>query len=526
MVVVRSIDFNTNIGGNQSISILCSRAHVTYRPLPGTAPVIPLTYTPLLHPSAELVWPSNSANNLLQGVIYRIKYVKDPAVGWKPPPSPTVDIKTRFARIVKSFAHYIHPITPMSTEAYLKSCDPARRARYQAVVERLYVTQPPRTKQFVKLEPANSSEKEPVARIITDPGPQYNFEIGRFIKPVEHAIMKSLLSWLGYQPIMKGLNAKEIATDFKETWDSYDDPVWLDGDASRFDAHTGIPIRRDLEFVIYSLFFPGYPELKTYLHRSLRRVVKAYTRDGVVSHEMDNRGSGNHNTGIGNCIITVMMLVLWIDECKLNCSIKNNGDDWGVICSRRDMPKFKAGFVEFCLTLGYNMQIGVETDVFERISFCQTNPVLGPDGYIMCRDPRKCRSKDLTTHKVKRESEYRRWCASVAESGLAMSSGIPVLQEFYTSIHRSALGSKPGKFFDKFQGRIVLSKGLTHKRSVPTADSRYSFFLAFGYTPDEQVALEEEYSAVSTIAFCSPKLYDKEFVSVADHTIHPLRPSF
>jgi len=459
-------------------------------------------------------------------VIYRIKYVKDPADGWKPPPAPTVNIKTRFSGIVKRFSHYIHPILPMSTEAYLDSCDPARRARYSKVVERLYVTKPSRTKQFVKLESANSTEKEPVARIITDPGPQYNFEIGRFIKPVEHAIMKSLESWLRYQPIMKGLNAKEIATDFYGTWNSYDDPVWLDGDASRFDAHTGIPIRRDLEFFIYLLFFPGYPELKKYLYRSLKRIVKAYTKDGIITHEMDNRGSGNHNTGIGNCIITVMILLLWVYENSIHCSIKNNGDDWGVICSRKDITKFKTGFVEYCLSLGYNMKIGVETDVFERISFCQTSPVLGPDGYVMCRDPRKCRAKDLTTHKVKRESDYRRWCASVAESGLAMSSGIPVLQEFYTCFHRSALGSRPGKFFDKHQGRIVLSKGMTHKRSEPTADTRYSFFLAFGYTPEEQVALEEEYSKISTISFCDQHLYDKEFVSVADRTIKPLRPSF
>jgi len=519
--VLRTIDFNTTIGKDQSAHDILLSRRVRVKHLPGEVPVVPLTFTPLLYPPGELVYPHNSGDNLMQGVAYRIMKVKE-GDGWADPPLPTVSVKETFKPLLARLKHYATSIEPMSTNVYVNSCDPSRRARYAIAERQLEYLRRPKPKQFVKLEPADRLRKEPVARVITDPGPFVNLKLGVFMKPVEHHAILMFKRFVGSNVIMKGMNAVEIAEDFVETCGMYGDPVYIRGDAHRFDAHTRVAIREELEYVVYHFFFPGYrKELKMQLDPLLIRKVVARTADLVFQHIMDSRGSGEHNTGIGNCIITVCILLSWIMRKELLASPKNNGDDWGVILDRKDVPKFQDGFADYCLSLGYNMAVEVPTDVIEEMEFCQTRPVRGPSGWIMVRDPRVCRLKDLFTFRVKTEKQYRRWCASVAESGLAMSSGIPILQEFYTCFHRSALGSKPGRFFDKHQGRQVLSRGLTYRRMSITSETRYSFFLAFGYTPDEQIALEQEYLKVRDLEFCDPLAYSKDVVHFAESSNPP-----
>lgn len=501
MRVYRSTDFNITIGGNLSVHDLLEKKGVTVKPLPGKAPIVPITCLPLVHNESQYVWPSNNIHNLAQGVALRVLYVRDGEGGWTDPPSVSLDLKEYFKAFRWELGCHTNSLIPMTPEQYLLSCDPKRRKKYSSVLDQIFVDSPRRPSQFVKLEPAEISTKPAVARVITDPGPQTNFELGLYIKPAEAELVKAIKRLQGEHVIMKGMNAQDIALDLETAWCAYSDPVCLDGDASRFDAHTGIDIRKHLEFAFYTSMYPGDKILRALLTRLLKRRVRCRTKDGHFSYVLSSRGSGNHNTGIGNCLITVAILWTWLKQNGIRASPKVNGDDWIVIMERADLDKFQAGFVSRCLQIGYTMKVGAVVDVFEKIDFCQTSPVLAASGYIMVRNPITARVKDLTTYKYRTPKQFHSWCSAVSECGLAQSSGVPIYQDMYAAIKRTANGAKPGKYFDRFDGRYVLSKGLTYRQTTISSESRYSFWLAFGILPDDQESIEAEYRNSSGISF-------------------------
>jgi len=521
--VIRSSTFPNTIGGGLSASQILQQDSVKVHTSHNIPPIVPLVHLPLVAPQALLKFPSHNLSNLIQGVAYRILRAKNDDGEYTKIIQPTVNIYSEYAQTVRAFVAHCPQVFSMTVDDYLLSCDKARRCRYQLVKEELYLDRISEPKQFVKLEPSDGLKKPPVCRIITDPGTIYNFEIGLFIKPAEHAVMQGFVNWVGYKVVMKGMNALEQGADIQEAWDSFTDPVSISGDAERFDAHTGVDIRRDLEFEVYKKLFPT-ENISKLMNRGLTRKVLAKANDGKFRYTLNSRGSGYHNTGIGNCLITGLTMMRYLNLNHIDAKLKLNGDDWFIICDRSSLPKFK-GLKQFYRELGYRMEITKPVDYIEGIDFCQTSPVKTPNGTMMIRSPVRCRTRDLFTSKVRTEKKFRQWLASVAESGLATSSGIPVMQEFYTCIRKCSNGVKPGRFFDSYSNKFVLSKGLTYKRREVHPDTRYSFYLAFGYTPDEQIALEENYRTMGCYDFAHPDSFSKESLELADVT-YPTRFSF
>lgn len=411
---------------------------------------------------------------------------------------------------IRPYAKYVHPLT---VEQYLNTCDAQRRSRYARAAEKLGGKFPKPT-QFVKLEPACPQEKVPVCRIITDPGPQYNLTIGMYIKPLERAVCDTFERYCGYPVIMKGYNSVEQGAIFKDSWDYFVDPIALGGDASRFDTHTGKHIMQ-LEHSFYKMFLPGHKNIFKILAKALSREVVGVANDAIIKYMLKCRASGDHNTGLGNSVITCCMVLLWSQMKDVEARLHDNGDDWTIIMERPNVAKFLDGASEYFMSLGYDMKIEPPVDVLERVDFCQTSPVFNGKEYVMARHPDRCRGKDLTTHKVRNNKEYRRWCAAVAECGLATCSGMPIMQSFYAHFHRSALGSKPGNYYYNEYGRKALSRGLKYKYSYPTDEARYSYYLAFDITPDAQKLIENQYDGSKEVYF-EQKLYTKENVESSE----------
>jgi hypothetical protein len=85
---------------------------------------------------------------------------------------------------------------------------------------------------------------------------------------------------------------------------------------------------------------------------------------------------------------------------------------------------------------------------------------------------------------------------AVGECGLALTSGIPVLQAYYNMFVRSGRGLR-GKFNPRnLAYGLSAGDGLVKNVVMVDDESRYSFWLAFGVEPDMQVALEEYYDSV------------------------------
>lgn len=167
----------------------------------------------------------------------------------------------------------------------------------------------------------------------------------------------------------------------------------------------------------------------------------------------------------------------------------NNGDDCVVFLERAHEAQFRAGVVEWCTRFGFRMEVEPTVDVFERIEFCQMHPVLGPDGYRMMRSPWTCLSKDTQCVKnCNKPEDFIDWFYELSGSGLAAWSGMPCLQPLY------AYGRSRGKHRDHLveeSGMRFLVRNMEACLRPVTEATRYSFFRAFGVTPDVQMALEE-----------------------------------
>jgi hypothetical protein len=74
-----------------------------------------------------------------------------------------------------------------------------------------------------------------------------------------------------------------------------------------------------------------------------------------------------------------------------------------------------------------------------------------------------------------------------------MNDGVPVLKSFFKQFPAGAKAHGNSDLAESLreQWRYKFSRECKFEDLEPTSESRYSFWLAFGITPDEQIALEQ-----------------------------------
>jgi hypothetical protein len=363
----------------------------------------------------------------------------------------------------------------------------------------------------VKAEKVNfTSKPDPAPRVIQPRGPRYNVSVGVFLKPLEHLIYKSIAQVWGGTTVMKGHNAHSTAAELRVMWDSFRDPVAVGLDASRFDQHVSADALR-WEHGIYLSCFAGSDrtELRRLLEWQVENKGFARASDGLVKYTVSGcRMSGDMNTALGNCLL--MCAMVW-EYCRLRgvqARLANNGDDCVVICERGDLGKFNDGLGQWFLEMGFNMKVEPAVDVFERIEFCQTQPVYDGERWVMCRKPSIVLAKDSVSllPMTQGKTAYR-YCTAVGECGMSLAGGLPVLQEFYSALMRCGAGARfEGAVAQLESGFARLATGMHREYRLVSAEARYSFWLAFGILPDAQVAMEDYYQEVGLdLASCVPR---------------------
>lgn len=346
---------------------------------------------------------------------------------------------------------------------------------------------------FLKYEKYNYTAKwDPTPRVIQPRDPRYIVETGRYIKPIEKISYKNINKVFGHIAVFKGLNAEERGARLREHWDSFQDPVAVSMDASRFDQHVS---RQALEWEhsIYEAFYPGDKYFANLMKLQRNNKGRARSKEGTLRYHINrNRMSGDSNTSLGNVTIMTGLVWTYAQERKIRVKVANDGDDTVVIMEAEDLAAFQAGFEEWFLAYGFTMTVEIPVSIFERISFCQCQPVFDGYGWIMVRDPRVALAKDcLSLKPLNGEKIMRRWMSAVGKGGLSLAGGIPLWQNFYRQFVQKSNGAKPLVDPSLRGGVYFLSKG--QKRDFRPIDPqcRYSFWLAFGISPEEQLATEK-----------------------------------
>ncbi len=427
----------------------------------------------------------------------RVFYVKKDGKFVSPPRPGKDHFQSTLGPVTTYFKKTSRFCNPMEAEAFAMSYQAPKQKVYLRAVRSLeqnpFQPKDSYIQAFTKCEKYKfDPRKIPVPRIIQPRSPRYNVCVGRYLKPIEHLIYENIDSMFGSKTIMKGLNQIDRAKIIVDHFNSFPDACALGLDASRFDQHVSIDALK-WEHSIYNMYYHS---------RTLRKLLKFQLKnkcfinlpDGSIRYVTNGcRMSGDINTSLGNCLIMSSMVYCYAKEKRVQIKLVNDGDDCVVFLSRKDLHTFCEGLDQWFLNMGFNMTVEPPVFEIEKIQFCSSNPVYVGPHYVMCRQPENILSRDsISLRHLYTPKIAERWLAAVGTGGIAMCGGIPVVQDFYKSYVDASRNARPLQDQD-FTRRNMLSVGMDLKYKTPSAETRYSFYLAFGIDPECQVAIEAQY---------------------------------
>lgn len=354
-----------------------------------------------------------------------------------------------------------------------------------------------RLDMFVKFEKQDLSK---APRGINPRTARLNLTLGRELKPAEkpfyRSINKAFKSVAGHT-VIKGLNADESAHVLHKKWMRFDDPVAVGLDAEKFDAH----VSKDallFEHSFYHRLFPGSKQMKWILKQQLNNKGLAVTRDGSVRFSIEGtRASGDLNTSLGNCLIMCGCIFAYAAERDVEVELANNGDDCVVFMERRDLSRFSAGLAGWFRDCGFSMVAEEPVYQFEEIEFCQTKPVLLNGKWRMVRNHTAVLRKDpMCLIAIQNDKVFKKWMGGVGRCGAHLARGVPVQQHFYDVFVRHGLECSDAMLETIYKNSGMRTR-LQSLEMIPdeiTPQARVSYYYAFGILPDEQVAIEQNFS--------------------------------
>jgi hypothetical protein len=353
---------------------------------------------------------------------------------------------------------------------------------------------------FLKCEKINFTAKpDPDPRLIQPRGPVFNVAIGRYVRPLEKAIYQGIARLFGEVTVAKGLNAEASGRLVARKWSKFSRPVGVGLDAKRFDQHCSEQAVL-WEHSVYKSVFKD-PEFAMLLSWTVRNTGYINVPDGRVKYKTrGTRCSGDMHTGLGNCLI--MCALVWAYMRSIGVKkfeLLNNGDDCVLIFEQRHLPRLNT-LPAWFLDMGYDMKVEAPVYVLEHVEFCQCHPVFDGTNWIMVRSLPVSISKDLTSYRgIVDEASWNTYRKSIADCGLSLTGGLPVLPQFYQMLGKGS-GDRVAKVVaSERTGMDFMAAGLNRQGYVVTPEARVSFWDAFGITPDQQIALEAFFSSETPI---------------------------
>lgn len=464
---------------------------------------------------------NSSLFNLIRGVAERVLFVRSDLGVLQPCRKPKANVFQRLDSLKVNLLKVLRSTTVVTRGEYPGLYSGRKQKIYQSAYESLLLKSINRKdaycNTFVKAEKINFSSKgDPAPRVIQPRSPRYNLEIGRYLKLFEKELAYGFYRLFDYNVILKGLNADRVAEAIHGNWLSFNDPVAIGLDASRFDQHVSVEALK-FEHSVYNSVFRS-KELARLLEWQLHNRGFGRIGESLVRYDVDGcRMSGDINTGMGNCLIMSCLVINYFQEHGLNARLSNNGDDCVVFCERADLHKLDA-ISDYFTDFGFNLKREPCVDVLEQIEFCQTQPVLVGDAYRMVRNPWIAMSKDcVSILPMNDESNFNTWRDAIGTCGFELTRGVPVWQSFYAAIRTDQF--RVGgieRVYDSGMG--YMARGVKQVETI-SDDSRYSFWLAFGIDPDLQITMELEWPAICY----DPNPPMKNLADITSLSTNPLR---
>lgn len=393
-------------------------------------------------------------------------------------------------------------IPRVSYEDVVSSYAGDKRATYQEALNsirlRPFVDKDSELGMFVKREKQDVGK---APRVINPRSRRYNLELGRYLKLAEHKYFNAINCVFGARTpatVVKGFNVVTSANILRSKWDQFERPVAIGADATKFDMHVSVKALK-YEHQFYKKMFPGDNFLRRLLRLQLRNRGVGRFPDGKVRFSLSGtRCSGDLNTSLGNCLLMCALMWSYAKERAVRVELANNGDDCMLFMESKDLARFVTGFDAWFRRKGFAVVLEKPVREFEQIEFCQTHPVWDGVKWRMVRNHLAVLTKDpMCLVDVPNWRTYQKWLGGVGTCGMALASGLPVQQEFYTLYRRLSGGvvCNDGflKFIMKNTERLNQARGQNPLYGTIKTETRVSYWAAFGVLPDRQIDIEEHY---------------------------------
>lgn len=357
---------------------------------------------------------------------------------------------------------------------------------------------------FLKAEKFNGAAKVAKPRLIYPRSPRYNLALATRLKPFEHWLWGRLTArtfstgGVG-RVVAKGLNPVERANLIRRKMLNLDDCVVVEADGAAFEAHVG-PYQLKEEHSVYLQAFPG--------DRGLRKLLRAQRRlegtlpCGAKFSRDGGRASGDFNTGMGNSLVMLAVVVGVLSAHKVPYDLLVDGDNALVFLRGVDSSRVMRTFASDVLSCsGQEVTLERPVRVLEEVRFGRSAPVFAGGSWRMVRDYRSVLSGALSSHRWLREPGFvPEWIRGVASCELSLARGVPVLQSWALGLQREWGGPEGVRAHPHTD---LLYKGAWfaagEESLAVSLEARLSFERAFGLTPEAQVWLERALEAPANL---------------------------
>lgn len=442
---------------------------------------------------------SRSIENLVSGMKERVYFIDDAGTRRPACLRSLFDVRGLLDEVVSAVGS-CHRET---CSEYISHKTGAKRKIYEAAAVRLAtgggtIRKLAELSYFVKSEGTMWSKVQ-VPRVISPRGPEFNLMLGRYMHPLEPKIFSALQEVVGSgSPVVaKGLTQEAKAEIIVEKLTQWGMCIGLD--ASRFDQCIQKPLLQ-LEHYIYNKVYTGDRLLPELLRAQLDNVGVGRAKDGQVRADIGAmRCSGDVNTSLGNCLISVVLALAYLRENGIKGDIFCDGDDLLLFCHPSVLSSLST-LTAWYLRWGLRMKVEPPAYLPEQVEFCQSRIVNRGGEWVLCRNFAKALNTDGFSPVPLTPSQRLCHIRAVGLCGLSMAAGMPVLQPYYAALVRDG---KTGKVdYDRlggigYQWRLQTAAGHMASARPITAEARLSFWEAFGVSPSDQVAWEEALTTVN-----------------------------
>jgi len=441
-------------------------------------------------------------------LLERVFYCKVGGTFVEPPVVSNDIYTTRLAEFTSKLCALNGTATPVSLNTIVEMYQGRKRTIYENAQRKLELSGLTRKdgyiKTFVKLEKV---KKTGAPRCIQPRDPKYTLSVAAYLKPLEHRIYNNIRKIFKDGPtVIKGYNVEQIGCILRGKWRSFVKPVAIGLDAVKFDLHVSAQALK-WEHSVYENVYKD-KQLSRLLAQQIDQRGVGWCKDGKLRYKLKGRrASGDINTGLGNCLIMCGLVYSYAKHIKIDIKLANNGDDCVVFMESGNEANFMAGLDAWFLDMGFRMT--AEAPVYElaQVEFCQMRPISMADGRcIMVRNiPTSLRKDSLCTVSIQNAKALRGWMTAVGQGGLALTGGVPIMQNFYRCLER--LGEKQtSKVVDQLKrnsGMHMLATNMKGRFVKPSDEARLEVFIAWGILPDLQIEMEKYYDGYQLEEGCS-----------------------